>query len=1143
MGYRYRVLGATRVTREDGTAVPVGGARLRALLTALAAAGGRTVGTGELAAQVWADGDVPADETAAVQALVGRLRRALGKEAVTSHDGGGYQLAADPDDIDLFRFERLADEGAHALADGDPEKAAALLDDALALWRGPALSDLPDSGGATAVRTGARHLAARRDRFDAALALGRAESVLPAVRALAAEHPLDEPLQELRLRALRDAGRPAEALAAYEEVRALVADRLGVDPGPRLRALHTELLRADDPRPPAPEPAAPAPSARARGNLRGRLTSFVGRGEEIAALGRALGDARLVTLTGPGGTGKTRLSQEAADRAQSGGDRWSDGVWVAELAPVRAAEHTAEAVLTALGGRETVIRSSAAEELQAATDPHAHDPLAQLAERCAARDMLIVLDNCEHLIEEAARVAETLLLECPGVTVLATSREPLGVPGEVVRPVEPLPDPMALRLLADRGASARPGFRVEDDPEACAEICRRLDGLPLAIELAAARLRSLTPRQLADRLDDRFRLLTSGSRTVLPRQQTLHAVVDWSWELLDEGERAVLRRLSVFSGGCELEQAEEVCAGLPAARPHPQSGDQPGTQPGALPGDTAALLGSLVDKSLVVAVPEDDPADPAGGARVMRYRLLETVGEYASEKLDAVPGEREAAERAHLVAYRELARAADPLLRGPRQSEWLERLEREHDNIRTALRRAVAAGEEQEALCMTLCMGWFWHLRDHRADARAWADAVSALGPEPFASPVTPAPPVYEHHADAPPPMSEELLAEARRGVRLMGLADNFEGSALGSFDKRDELRNVTEVYTPGMPQTCRLPGCMWTFAWMMDGRFEKLTELTDAMVEGCRSLGYEWELAFALQLRSKITSDRPESREQSGRDAEEALELFVRLGDAWGESEALGSRAEAYCASGEYERAAEDYRRAITLAERLGAHAQVWMLKSRLGGVLVETDDPEQGAEGDRLLWESFEQSERAGGDGLNFAAFHLAMRLGRQGRTRRARELLEPLEQDFEQRAPELFAGMFQGVIAWTYCLDGTWEEALWRVREALGKSGNVLTEAIAPHLVLAQILTAVRSLAPLGDGPTAARLLGAYDGLTPLPEGHFPHPVERESRTAAEEGVRAVLSEEEFARAYAEGGGLSLEEAVALVTGQTRRESRES
>ena len=230
--------------------------------------------------------------------------------------------------------------------------------------------------------------------------------------------------------------------------------------------------------------------------------------------------------------------------------------------------------------------------------------------------------------------------------MLATSREPLGVPGELLRPVEPLPEPVALRLLAERGAAARPGFRIEDDPEACAEICRRLDGLPLGIELAAARLRMLTPRQIADRLDDRFRLLTSGSRTVLPRQQTLRAVVDWSWELLDEGERDVLRRLSVFTGGCDLAAAEAVCG--PAA---------------------FDALGSLVDKSLVVAAPSGD-----GGW--MRYRLLETVAEYAGERLDET-GAAPEAERAHLTYYRELARTTDPELRGPGQLAAIERLERE----------------------------------------------------------------------------------------------------------------------------------------------------------------------------------------------------------------------------------------------------------------------------------------------------------------------------------------------------------------------------------------------------------------------------------------------------------------------------------
>ncbi|MGY1435315.1 AfsR/SARP family transcriptional regulator [Streptomyces reniochalinae] len=1133
--YLYRVLGATQVLREDGTAVPVGGARLRALLTALALAGGRAVRPGQLAAAVWAqDEDAPADETAAVQALVGRVRRALGRDAVVWAEGG-YRLAVTRDDVDLFRFERLADEGADALADGDPVKATALLDDALALCRGPALADLPDGGGPAAVRAADRELTARRDRMRAALALGRAETVLPGVRELAAAHPLDESLQALLLRALHGAGRTAEALASYETVRARIADRLGSGPGAELRALHAALLAADDPAPdpssPAglsclPSPASPssppAGSVRPVGNLRARLTSFVGRDEEIGALGQELGGARLVTLTGPGGAGKTRLSLETAARTGAeGGAAWRDGVWVAELASVRGRNgpaEVAEAVLTALGGRETVLIGSSAESLHAAADRTAGDPVAQLVEHCAARRMLLVLDNCEHVIDAAARVVETLLVECPGVTVLATSREPLGVPGESVRPVGPLPEPVALRLLADRGARARAGFSTDEDPEACAEICHRLDGLPLAIELAAARLRSLTPGQLARRLDDRFRLLTSGSRTVLPRQQTLRAVVDWSWELLEEPERAVLLRLSVFAGGCELEQAEEVCA---AARE------------GGAGADTAALLSSLVDKSLVVAAPGD------GRGAGMRYRLLETVAEYAAEKLDALPGERERAEARHLVAYRELARTADPLLRGPRQAVWLECLEREHDNIRTALRRAVAAGEEQEALCVILSMGWFWQLRGHRADALTWGEAALRLGPAPFAEQRT-VPPLYESATHHPPPMSEEQLWEARRGVRLMVLADAEEGvERLRSPERQAELATIMRSYTPGMPQVCRIPGCMWMFAWLHSGNYEALHDLTDAHVQGCRDLGYEWELAFALQLRSKIGADVPDAWDQTGVDADESLEIFRRLGDAWGEAEALAGRSEALSARGEFARAAADCRLAIARAQELGAHSQVPRLKSRLGSVLVELADPESVAEGDLLMREATEEAKYAGGGGPNFASIQLAAHLIRTGEPDAARALLEPLEREFEDRVPQLFVGMVQGMLAWSHVVAGRPAEALAKLRVSIGRTCEAMADVVSPQLTQRQLVTAARAMAALGRGAEAGRLLGAADALTTLPSGPFLPPAEREARQAAEEAVRAVLSPGQYADTHSEGGGLTLEEAVALVQG-TRREA---
>ncbi|MFI6204793.1 BTAD domain-containing putative transcriptional regulator [Streptomyces sp. NPDC051041] len=1092
---RYRILGTTQALRPDGTVVPVGGARLRALLTVLALRTGRSVPVGLLVEEVW-DGGPPADATGALQALVGRLRRALGADAVASAEGG-YRLCAAPDDVDLHRFERLTGEGTRALADGDAAKAAVVLDDALALWRGPALADLPDRT-AEAARWEARRLDALRARHTAALALGDAERSLPELTALCDGHPLDESLQALRLRALRDAGRTAEALAAYEDVRRLLAARLGSDPGPELRELHGQLL-GDGPAPPPraarAEPAAPAGSP-PPGNLRARLTSFVGREADIDAIRGDLATARLVTLLGPGGAGKTRLSQEAAETVR---DAARDGVWLAELAPVDDPDAVPEAVLTAVGARETVLYGAGAEEMRAVSDRH-DDPLERLVEHCARRRMLLILDNCEHVVDAAARLAEDLLARCPQLTVLATSREPLGVAGEVLRPVEPLPEPAALRLLADRGAAARPGFRVEDDPASCAEICRRLDGLPLAIELAAARLRMLTPRQIADRLDDRFRLLTSGSRTVLPRQQTLRAVVDWSWDLLDEDERDVLRRLSVFAGGCDLAAAEAVCG------------------PGTLD-----ALGSLVDKSLVVAAPSDD-----GG---MRYRLLETVAEYAGERLDEA-GQRAAAERAHLTYYRELARTTDPLLRGPDQLAAARRLEREYENLRTALRHAVAARDEQEGLCLVLSLVWFWRMRDLRTEVRTWCREVMALGPDPFTEPVRRAAPVPEPCTAAPPPMTGEVLAEARRGVHLAHLACmDMELDAWQNPRAQQKLRTISKVYEPGLPQTCRIPGMLWFYAVMLTGDMDRLWALVDAAVRTCRQTpGYDWELASSLQMRANLLANRPEWAGDAGRDADEALEIYRRLGDAWGSAEALAARGEARERKGAYLLAAADYEAAIEHAERLGARAQKAVLISRLGSALLEAGETERG---ERLLREVIDQREGHGNEAGPAARLFLVGRLGATGRTAEAREQLRLLREEFDISHFVVFDAIILGFEAWLDAADDRNEAALEKIRRALAKAGDPLSTVIAPSMRSGYLRIAALALAGLDGGRRArdaARCLGAVDAA--LPTGHVDSAYERAVHERAVERTRAALGAEAYDAAYAEGGGLSPEEAAALV-----------
>ncbi|MGW5613131.1 BTAD domain-containing putative transcriptional regulator [Streptomyces sp. NPDC003877] len=1101
---RYRILGTTQAIRTDGTVVPVGGARLRALLTVLALRAGRTVPAGMLVDEVWG-GDPPADAAGALQALVGRLRRALGPDEVASAEGG-YRLTAAPDDVDLHRFERLAGEGLRALADGDPAKAAVVLDDALALWRDPVLADLPDRT-AEAARRDARRLDVLRARHGAALALGQAEQALPELTALCDGHPLDESLQALRLRALRDAGRAAEALAAYDEVRRLLADRLGTDPGPELRALHKELLAAPDgegPRP-APGPAAAAtptvsPAAPAPGNLRARLTSFIGREADIETIRGDLAAARLVTLLGPGGAGKTRLSQEAAESVRH---TLPGGVWLAELAPVDDPAAVPEAVLTAVGARETVLYGAGAEGIRAAVTDRLDDPVERLAEHCSRPGMLLILDNCEHVADAAARLTEELLERCPGLTVLATSREPLGVPGELLRPVEPLPEPVALRLLAERGAAARPGFRVEDDPGACAEICRRLDGLPLAIELAAARLRMLTPRQIADRLDDRFRLLTSGSRTLLPRQQTLRAVVDWSWDLLDEDERDVLRRLSVFAGGCDLAAAEAVCG------------------PVAL-----EALGSLVDRSLVVATPPGDTADGE-----MRYRLLETVAEYAAERLEE-SGQRAEAERAHLTYFRELARTTDPLLRGPDQLAAIRRLEREYENLRTALRHAVARRDEQEALCLALSLVWYWQMRDLRIEARNWCREVMALGPDPFAEPVRRAAPVWQRCTDAPPPMAGEVLWEARRGIHLAHLACmDTELDAWQNPRSQQKLRAISLTYEPGLPQNCRLPGLLWFFAVMLTGDMERLRVIMDASIRTCRATpGFDWELASGLQMRANFLANRTDWAGDATRDADEALEIYRRLGDAWGTAEAFSARAEAHERRGHHALAAADYELAIAHAEQLGARAQAAVLRARLGGALLEAGETERG---ERLLREVIAQHENSHSEAMPAARLFLAGRLGMTGRTSEARDQLRRLREDFSISHFIVFDAFILGSEAWLDAEDGRYEDCLDRTRRALERAGDPVSEAIAPHMraVFLTLGARVLSVHEAGRRATdAARCLGAADAL--LPPRHVAQRQERRTREEAERHARRVLGDAAYESAYAQGGGLSLQKATALL-----------
>ncbi|WP_042439633.1 AfsR/SARP family transcriptional regulator [Streptacidiphilus albus] len=1123
---QYGILGTTQAIRDDGTPVPLAGARLRALLAALALRAGRAVPAWALIDEVWAE-EPPGDPQDALQTLVARLRRALGADQVLSAPEG-YRLASA--DTDLRRFETLAaQEGAEAAA--------------LALWRGPALADLPSRADAAA-RCEAQRDAVRRRLLAAELARGRTGTVLEELAALVELQPLDEALQALRLRALQAAGRTAEALLGYEEFRRRLAEELGADPGAELRAVHAELLApsgaaagarggaqavgaragAQD-APSAPKPRGDGP---VRTNIRPRLTSFVGRDAELAALRAELPRRRLLTLTGPGGSGKTRLAEESA--ASRPADSCPDGVWLVELAPLDDPSALPDAVLSALGLRATALHVTGKTDTIVAV-AEVEQPLDRLLDHCASRRLLIVLDNCEHLVQAAAELVEQLIMACPGVSVLATSREPLGVPGEALVPVEPLPDPAALRLLAERGA-----VDPEQDPVACTEICRRLDGLPLAIELAAARLRAMTPRQLADRLDARFELLTGGSRTHLPRQQTLRAVVDWSWELLDKPERLLLARLQVFAGGWTLEAAEQVCAD--EQLPHP---------------DIAPLLASLVDKSLVQV---------ALDAAVPRYRMLETIHEYAEQRFQEAADGSQLTDR-HIRHYRELARTTDPLLRGAGQLAALDRLELEHDNLRAALRRAVATGDEQEASSLLLSLCWFWQLRGYEAEATQWTAAVMALGPgDALAAESGPPTPLPEGPLDLAPPWPAPVLAEARRAVEFCYyLLGQSEGLMAPTEESRQYGRQILAAYPPELPQSARLPGLLRVYSVIFTGDFEAMGRSVDELVDCCRAFGRPWELAYALQMRCKFSNDQVGGLERARADVQESLDVFTRLGDSWGMAEALAGQAETAAFTGDFALAVAASRRAVELARSVGALQDLPMLLVRLGDSLLGLGEFEEG-----------ERQLRAGvaaaagtAPRTQGAAFYgstvLSLLAAREGRLQEARALLEPLRDNLAVSGMgAMLVGMVEAVLGRLDAVEGRPHDGLRRMRAGLkSMDGNVMSELVGAQLALQLAPTAAAILfecaradasgrspegagEAAGEGPgasasarepgpawRAAALLGAAGRQLARDASHH---LERESLAETVAGLRELLGEQAYAAARAEGESLDTAAVAALL-----------
>ncbi|MFI6539178.1 BTAD domain-containing putative transcriptional regulator [Nonomuraea sp. NPDC050547] len=897
---RFGVLGPLEVWSDGGEPVRVPEAKVRALLADLLVEPGRPVSADRLAADLWGE-DLPGDPANSLQGKVSQLRRALGVKDLVAYGPAGYLLRAAPDSVDSGRFTALLAEGR---ASADPRERSAILGQALALWRGPAFADFRDEAFATAAvaRLEEQRLTALEERAEARLELGEHAALAGELAELAAAHPLRERLRAAHMRALYLSGRQAEALAAFADLRVQLAGELGLDPGPELTALHQAILEHA----PRLRPHAPiSPS------------ELIGRDQEVAEVRATLGTARLVTLTGPGGVGKTRLALAAAGGLA--------GALVVELAgrhrPASAnAAEVAEAIATALDIRD---------EAPTPESPVAEMPriTRRLVGALRSRGTLLVLDNCEHLIEPVAELAGILLREVPELRVLATSQEPLALTGEVLLAVPPLraPEPDAgldtlreagaVRLFVARAAASAPGFVLdEDNAAAVAAICRRLDGLPLALELAATRVRALGVRGLAERLDDRFRLLASGRRDAPARQRTLRAMIDWSWELLSEPERVVLRRLAVHAEGCTLEAAEEVCAGGEVAAD-----------------DVLDLLSRLVDRSLVVT---------ADGAR---YRLLESVAAYCVERLRAA-GELDEVHRRRDDHYADLAERAAPYLYGEDQRRWLDRLDDESANLRNVLDEALHRGAAGLAARLVTALAWYWYLRGRHREAHRVMGAVL------------------------------ELTADGR----VLAWHTGFALLDADGEDRCERSRRALDLLADD-------PGARGTAAWFLAfthlnfGDLSASEKLAEVALDDFTETGDAWGLAAVLAVKAGQATFRGDlaALERHGSDS---ARRFRRLGERWGQvqiGDTLGFLAEV---NGDYERAAALHAEGVRIAEEVGLFLEVSFRLSGLGRIAMLTGDYEAAVRHhERALRLAQERSHTFG---VQFAEVGLGMVARRQGR-----------------------------------------------------------------------------------------------------------------------------------------------------------------
>jgi predicted ATPase/DNA-binding SARP family transcriptional activator len=1066
----FGILGPLEV-RDGEALVGVPGVKERALLADLVVHAGRVVSADRLIEDLWGD-DPPGNPANALQGRVSALRRALGsvgsKLVVTRPPG--YLLEVDPERVDVARFEGLVAE-AEVAAPAEPARAAGLLAEALGLWRGAALAEFADRpwAQAEAARLEELRLAAREALAERTLAAGGHAGLVGELEALVAAHPTRERLRGLLMVALYRSGRQADALALYQRTREVLAEELGIDPSPELqRTYQAVLLQAPDLDAATPDPG------RSRHNLPERLSSLIGREEELVEVAKLVELHRLVTVTGPGGAGKTTVATELARRLV---DAYPDGVWLVELAGLADPDLLAEVVIAALGLGEEGGPPDAARPA----------PAARLAGFVADKVLLVVLDNCEHLVGACAGLVQRLLEAGPAIRVLATSRELLGVPGEAVWPVPPLaagPDPAAgpgaglevlvgydaVRLFGERAAAADPGFALEEANAAVvAELCRRLDGLPLAIELAAARVRALPPAEILARLDDRFRLLAGGGRTVDPRQQTLRATVDWSWELLDEADRRLLRRLSVFSGGWTVAAAEAVCAG-----------------DGLDPAEILDGLFRLVDRSLVVAV----GGDPA------RFRLLETLRAYGAERL-AEAGEAGAVAARHTGWFLELAEQAAAHRTG---RPWLRRLDADYDNLRATLDRAMAAPDPETALRLAGALGWYWATANADEGRQRLAGAVALADGQP----PTPAVARALQAMALIDVQRTPTAATVDAALRSLELFERFGDERGGAFSKL--VLASAELQRRGPT-----------------GDAARLAEDAEATFAAA---GDPWGETFAEFYRANIESyvtGVPDRVEEVGR---RALERFRALDDHWGATQALVNLAMVARARGDLEVAAARFEAALAAARDGGPlWVELASLVSLAAVVATRGED-------DRAAGLHAEAAVLARRTGERRATAHAYNEIGAIARARGDLERARQLHREALVLIRELVGWSIPHTLVQLACAEarlGDLDAAEAHLEEAAD-----LILATPQPATAAQALVGAALVAAGRDRPEQAARLLAAAAATRERAGVAAVGAEAVEADLAGQAVRSALDPDALAAAEAGGRALATEAALREVGG---------